>query len=157
MRLTLIFLSVSSLSLMLATIADFKGDTFKVILAYLAGAVFWLFLILGYVTFFVLSKHRKVYEKTKEKAERSEHRRDVGSRSSKRPLPGILRFFSNRYAAVADLAMGISIILLFVLRNNQIATIIIVSILVLSVHLHGILNGINFKYTTEINAARIKK
>ena len=158
MKMVLSFLSVSSLSLMLATVADFKGDTFKIILAYFTGAVFWLFLILGYVIFFVLSRHRKTYEKTKEnRSDRTDRRRESENKTGKKSLPGILRFFSNRYAVVADVVMAISIILLVIPSNSQNVTIIIVSILVLSVHFHGILNGINFEYIRELSNKKQSK
>ena len=152
MKIVYCLLAVSSLSLMLATVADFKGEPFKVFLAYATGVIFWLFLILGYVVFYKINKHRKEYEKTQVRESDRETRRKNRETNKK---PGIICFFSNKYAVIADIVMVVSLVLslvfLFVPSLSQNAAIIFVSILVLSIHMHGILNGVNFRYISKIS------
>lgn len=152
MKSVFLMLFISSLSLMLATVADFRGSGIQVFLAYFTGIVFWLFLILGYVLFFQVSKHRKEYERTRSAEADGEGRRR--SREYKK-TPGIICFFSNRYAVVADIAMIIffilSLVFLLIPSLSQNAAIIFISLFILSLHMHGILNGVNYRYIRSVS------
>lgn len=145
MRISVILLLISSFSILLVMFASFDGTTFQKILAYLTGVSFWLFLILGYVAFYQVSKHRKVYEK--------KNPSPAYRKAQKRP--GILTFFSDRMAMSMDVIMIISLILsllfLFIPSLNQNIAIVFIAILIFSIHMHSILNGINYKYTLYLS------
>ena len=142
-------LAVSSFSLILSSIGNYKGNTINVIAAILAGSFFWLFLIGGYLLFALISGHRKEYEKLKKDSGNS---RRVKRRNNR---PGIICFFSNKYAAVADFALFISFFLillfLFIPSVSRNIVIIMISVFVYSLHMHSILNGRNFKYIVQLS------
>lgn len=147
MRISIILLLISSFSVLLVMFASFDGNTFQKILAYLTGATFWLFLIIGYVVFYQVSKHRKKYEiKNPAPPYRKGQKR-----------PGILTFFSDRVAMSMDIIMIISLILsllfLFIPSLNQNIAIVFIAILIFSIHMHSILNGVNYKYTLHLSCS----
>ena len=144
MRTALISLTVSSLSLLLGIFADFEGYGFQAALGYIAGALFWLFLAGGYWLLFKLSKRRKEFEKDNPDAPYIKRQK----------RPGILTFFSNRWAALADLVLPISFIILLLILFiplGKVVTFIAASAFALSAHMHSVLNGINFKYILYIS------
>ena len=145
MRRSIIMLAISSFSLLLITVSDYSGSTFNVIMAVLTGLLFWFFLISGYATLAVISKHRKVYE--------SEH--STGRRRAKnKKRPGAFCFFSNPKAACADVAMIVLLVALaviwFIPVKSIIPKLIIVPMFLFSVHMHCILNGVNYKYISQL-------
>lgn len=151
MKIIIIALAVSSFSLILATFGDYNGSTANIITAVIAGLLFWLFLILGYVLLAMISKHRKQYEK---KAVDFQTNRTRGTENKKKP--GVICFFSNKYASIADVVMVISIILTLVIvllipKTPQMLQLLLISLTVFSIHMHCVLNGINFKYIRKLS------
>lgn len=144
-KITCILLAVSSFSLLLSFFGDYGGNAFNVVMAALTGILFWACLIAGYALFAVINSHRKKYVKAKKSS--------VSERNRKR-LPGIICFFSNKYAIVADFAMILFFILtlvfIFIPFLNQSIAVIAIAILLFSVHMHCILNGMNFRYILQI-------
>lgn len=109
--------------------------------------MFWLFLIVGYVVFAIISKHRKNYEKLN----RVRGTRPVRTKSRN----GMFCFFSNKYAMIADIVMVVSLIItlvfMFIPTLNQNVAVFFVAILIYAVHMHAILNGVNFRYIKSLN------
>lgn len=130
-------LFISSFSIILVFFGDYEGELINCICAYLVGIGFWGGLIFAYVLFGVLNARRKKQLKSTENLN-----------TEKRP--GIICFFSNKYAKVFDILLVISLLLtvvfMFVPFLNQDAVIISLSVFLFSLHMHSILNGINFKY-----------
>ncbi|MBQ7134424.1 MAG: hypothetical protein IJO20_08030 [Ruminococcus sp.] len=134
MKGALISLSVSPLSILLTFWGDYNGKVLNVIIAYLVGVLFWAGLISGCAMLFVVNKHRKA---------------DKSFRSKKK-LPGVISFFSNQHAMLADVFMAISFVLLlvflFVPWFNQGVTVVLIAVFLFAFNMHCVLNGMNFKY-----------
>ena len=147
MRLTILFLAISSFSLLLITVSDYSGSAFNVVMAVLTGILFWLFLILGYLMLAAVSRRRKEYER--------ENRESRRKRSNNKKRPGVFCFFSNPYATAADVAMAVLtvalIVLMFIPEKSMTPKLIVVPTLIFSAHMHGILNGVNFAYTNKLS------
>ncbi len=127
-----ICLFISSFSLLFSFGGDFNGSTMNKIFAYATGLGFWLGLLIGYILLFVLNRNRKRYDNT-----------------ALTRRAGIICFFSNRYATVFDILLAVSLIvtvLFFVLLSYHSEAIIALCICLFSLHMHIILNGINFQY-----------
>lgn len=135
-------LFVSSFSLLFSLKGNFEGTTLEKILAYATGTGFWLCLIMGYVLLFRMNQFRK---------------QQKDSPSEKHW--GIFSFFSNKYAQWADILLIISLVgtvLFLVLASKYPAnelystmTVIILSVCLFSLHMHAVLNGINFQYVLD--------
>ena len=147
--MTVIFLALSSASILLATFGDYDGEWYQKVAAVMTGVLFWLFLILGYISFFRLSRSRKAFE--------AKHPDAVKRKSRK---PGVIVFFSNRYAATADIVMVISLIIfllsLFVPFLGTLK-LLWLAVLIFAAQMHGILNGINYKYIMYIQQNKRSK
>ena len=158
MKFVIAALALSSFSLIFTIFGDYNGNTLNVIVAVTVGVVFWLFLILGYVVFSRIAVHRKQYEKT-QNISRSDN--DKPRKDDNKKKPGIICFFSNPYAVAADIALlvslAVNVIFLFIPSVNQVAETIFIAILVFSLHMHCILNGVNFKYTYDLSNSKQKK
>lgn len=145
MKTTLTLLTISSLSLLLGIFADFNGSGFQKALAYFAGAIFWLCMLFAYLTLRSLSQRRKKYEQKHTDA----------SYIKRQKYPGALTFFSNKWAAIADLILLIFailiLIILFVPSPSTVLTFIIAAIFACALQMHAVLNGINFKYILFIS------
>ncbi len=145
MKLVVSLLMVSSVSILFAIFADVDGNTANVIMAYAGAGLFWLTLIAGYVLLGVVSGHRKKYDNTQKY---SQGHMKVSSR------PGAFCFFSNKLAMIADIAMlasfVITLMFIFIPSFNQNVAVFFVAILIFSVHMHCILNGVNFRYIKSL-------
>lgn len=133
MKLVFVLLFISSFSLILVLFGDYEGELINKICAYLVGICFWGGLIAGYILFGVINSKRK---KKKESAKKR---------------PGVICFFSNKYAKVFDILFVISLILsvvfMFIPALNQgIVLVLFISVCVFSLHMHSILNGVNYEY-----------
>ena len=139
-------LFISSFSLIFSIFGNYDTTTFKKIMAITGAVLFWLCLMVGYVIFSLISERRKAYERK---------HRERGIRPVKKGKPGILCFFSNKYAMIADITMVasfiVTLVFLFAPSLNQNIAVIFVSVLVFAIHMHGILNGVNFKYIESLN------
>ncbi len=139
--MSIILLLVTSLTILLIPLTDvFSGNTQKVC-SYIVGAVFWLSLILGQIIFWIANRERISIEHNLQKKE-------IKRLSAN--YPGVLCFFQNREAAVADVTVIISFLLviaelIFKIKSEWII-LSSVSTLIFSFGMHCILNGINYKY-----------
>ena len=135
-------LAVSSLSLCFAAFGSYDASAFRTVLTVLLALLFWVCLIAGYVLLFVISGHRKKYEKNASR----DNRRKAKSGSR----PGIICFFSNRAAVIADFAMIgffiLNLVFMFIPGVSRTFSYISLSLLVFAIHMHCILNGVNFEY-----------
>lgn len=148
MKFVFISLVISSFSLVLSIFADFNGNFFQIFIAYFSGVLFWLFLIVGYVLLFIISRDRK----------NTSEINYVNKKDKKWKTVGIINFFSNTKAKEADIFMIIFLICLILclvipIFDNNIAMIIL-SLFLFCFHLHCILNGINYKYVCSLNKKR---
>ena len=143
MKTIVVLLFVSSFSLILSFFGDYSGNAFNVIMAYAVGVLFWLGLIVGYILFFSLNKRRKKDKKFVYKF---------------KSRPGIFVFFSNKYAFVIDIAMIamliFTVIFSFIPLMNYSLSVVSASILLFLIHMHCLLNGVNFKYILSITKER---
>lgn len=135
-----IILCISALSILLVFFANYSGNVFNIITAYLMGVVFWGGLIAGYVLLFIVNKHRK--------------QKSSSQKAEKKPKFGIITFFSNKPAIIADVVMCLSLVLTIVFTfvhvlNDGLWT-VFGSIFLCAIHLHIIFNGANFKYIKSI-------
>lgn len=109
------------------------GDVQNVWITIIVGSCFWLFLILGVITQIVLSKHYKIVFGKKQ------------TKEDKQPKLGLISFFKNGFATLADLLMAISLIGLIVsmILSNSSGYIcyIFLALLAFSFCMHCILNG----------------
>lgn len=135
-------LFISSFSILLSFFGDYNGSVLNVIMAYAVGILFWVFMLAAYILLIILNSKRKKSRNTAGNNPRKD---------GKRHLPGAFRFFSNKYAAVADISMILFLILTvvfaFIPVLNQLLEIIFISFFIFSLHMHCILNGVNFTYT----------
>ena len=139
-------LFVSSFSVLFSIFSDFEGNAFNKISGYMGAILFWLFLIVGYMFFYIISKNRKTYER---------QNRVSGTRPVKtKSRNGMFCFFSNKYAVIADIVMVVSLIatlvFMFIPTLNQNVAVVFVAILIFSLHMHAILNGVNFRYIKSL-------
>ena len=99
------------------------------------GLAFWFFAISGYILLIVANV---------------EFKRISGNlRKNKRSLPGIISFFSNKIAMIADVAVIISIVAFVIiciteLRFKYIAFVTLF-LLIFSLHMHCLFNGRIYK------------
>ena len=148
MRAVIFLLAASSIFLCFAAFGSYNASSFRALVTAVTAILFWGCLIAGYVLLFIISKHRKEYEK---RAPRDKRRREA----AKKNRPGIITFFSHPAAVIADIAMiGLFIVIMafmFIPGIPQSLTIILIAFLVFAIQMHGVLNGVNFKYI-EIQA-----
>ncbi|MBQ3665821.1 MAG: hypothetical protein II919_06925 [Lachnospiraceae bacterium] len=132
--------SASVLSMM--RVSGIASEKKNYIPMYIVGAIFWLGIILTYVLTGVASYNRK-------KAIELGYGEDFVHKI------GIISFFENREAKVADLVMAGSI--LFVIYeilsgfDQDIVILISIFLTIYSVHMHCILNGKNY-YFSKVNS-----
>lgn len=105
------------------------------------GACFWIFLILGIVTQFILSKRRRDWYRIQR----------VKSRNYKRI--GLFAFFQNKFAIVADVAVVISLVgftaTMFITNSVGYTCYVFLSLLVFTFCMHCILNGKIYYHITN--------
>ena len=98
---------------------------------------------MGVVLLFILNNHRK----------KNKHFRDGGRTGNQRF--GALSFFSNKTAAVFDIAMVVLLILvvisMFIPLMNQGITLALFAFFLFSVYMHSLFNGVNFTYINSLN------
>lgn len=140
MKTVIVLLFISSFSLILSLFGDYNGNVLNVVMAYAVGVLFWGGLIAGYVLLLIINSHRKktLVSKTDNSAGRV----------------GIISFFTNKIAIICDCAIPVLLILMIIFiffpLNNQVITVIIYSLLVFSLHMHCVFNGLNFKYIKSV-------
>ncbi|MDF2820879.1 MAG: hypothetical protein K0R15_1320 [Clostridiales bacterium] len=140
-------LLVSSYSLLCIPYASNLAQNGDVLLRNLWAAVFWLTLILGYGTFFIVELSRK---KTTTK-----------TKKGKKALPGIIKFYSNSLAKVVDIIFAVSIILILVLQFingiNEYLSYALLSTSLFLFHMHCFVNGENYRWIANKNNKELKQ
>lgn len=131
----------SPLSLILVLFIDLDGGILDRVLSYMIAGIFWLGIIAG-VLFLTLTIKEKNYAVKKIKKR--------GNRVRKFKNIGIISFFRNNIASVADIFLLLMIILLIVLIifkvNIEWLVILNIVFLYLSIILHSFFNGKNYRY-----------
>ena len=121
-----ILFSISCLSILLTVAGDYEGS------------LLWGNLILALACLIILKKQRK---KSGKKA--------FGRHSGSDRI-GVICFFSNRAAAVIDVIMILLFIalpvIMFTLKTNGYINLILIVFTVISVYMHSMFNGLNFRY-----------
>lgn len=145
MKLSIIFVAVSSLSLIGVAFSDFNANGIRHFTAYVTGAVFWIFLIVGYILLAIVSNRRKADKRAKITDKR----------------PGIICFFTSKEAKIADIGMFAAIVLSlvfsFVPGISAAVRVIFIALLVLSIQMHCILNGVNYRYIRSLTEGKTSK
>lgn len=132
---------LSAFSMILSFFGDYKGDRLAVTFAVLTGLLFWFGLILGAVLLFIVNQHRKKYVSNR--------------RTLAKKRIGAIHFLSNQWAAIADITLLGSFVLMLAVMfipgvGQSIATVLF-SFLLFAIYMHCVLNGINFIYIKSIN------
>ncbi len=144
-----IWLAVSIISFLLLSISfllmpiESKSTTESIsVISLISGVLFWLSIICGIVTQVALSNRSKVWLASNK----------IRRNNIKRRL-GIVSFFQNRFAVVADITMIIGLVglIISVLMTNGIgyACYIFLALFVFSFSMHCILNGKTFYVITN--------
>ena len=138
---SIVCMSLMSSSILLipsANRSELAGRQWQIVLC---GFLLWIPLIAGYVSFFFVNRFRR--------KRRSGRRPPEGVKAW-----GIMKIFSNFWALVVDIGFLIGLIgfLLFVFINQEnYGTYIFLFIAVLTLQLHGMFNGVNYKFISNIN------
>ena len=126
---------VSAFAWLLSPFGDYKGSALAVFVAILVGVLFWLGLIAGIVLIMMINSHRK---------------KNAGANAKSTGRPGAFRFFSNRKAMIADIAMIVFLVVLIVLSfvriKEQSLFMIAFAFFLFSLYMHCVLNGTNYQY-----------
>lgn len=100
----------------------------------MVGLMFWIFAIAGYVLLTLADRERKRFV--------LKHREDLNAQNGR---PGIITFFSNIPAVVADTAMVCTVILLITAQFTKLKdtyfVYIMLFVLNFSLHMHCLFNG----------------
>lgn len=146
----LFWLAVSSLFLMSGTIlfmpiASKAGENNRQVLL-LIGTVFWISAIAGYTMLLLANSERKWFLKNK-----------VGIDNKMNCLPGIITFFTNVPATIADVVAILSFVLMVIInftdRRYDYISYVLLFLLALSLNMHCLFNGRIYK-TTKFKRTR---
>ncbi|MCM1115505.1 MAG: hypothetical protein NC397_08435 [Clostridium sp.] len=127
---SVILMAIGSFSLMLSLVVDFKADGIKSLLSYIAAAVFWVSIVVGWI----LQVASYLFVK-----------KNINFRC----LPGIIKFFSNKLALIADVAMFAAFIVCIICLLCNVAVwlqLLFISLFVFAFQMHIVMNSKNFKY-----------
>lgn len=133
-------LSAMSATFLMMPLASELSDATNEWSVRIAGILFWAFAIAGYGTIIKANNSRKRFLNKK-------FGRDV----QKHFRPGLLCVFSNKYAKAVDIMLAIVaaafVIALFTKIKNTYGIIVILSLLVWAVNMHGLFNGRIYRIT----------
>lgn len=146
MKRTILFLLISSLTLLFSLFTDTENSVLRAA-TYIGGLLFWIFLLLGYLMFYKFSQFRKKQQKN--------------NRSVKNK-PGIIVFFSNPTAKKADIVMILSLVISVgmmivkqIIKGNdptfnsfvfECISVLSFAVFVFAAQMHAILNGVNYRF-----------
>ena len=142
-RMSCIMFGISAFSILLTFLGDYNGNSASVFFAIMTGVLFWGCLIAGILLLLVVNSHRK------------KRRRFINGRRMEKSKCGALSFFSNRTAAIFDIAMVVFLLLvvlsMLIPLISQSVTLILFAFLLFSVYMHSMFNGVNFTYINSKN------
>ena len=137
--IAVVFLSLMAGSILLMPLATKIGEENRSILLGV-GLAFWLSMIAGYFFVYVANRERKWFIRKKLDG-------DVGMGCR----PGVITFFDNVLATVADVVMIASFLLLigvsFTELKYEYISYVLLSLLIFSLNMHCLLNGRIYKVT----------
>ena len=144
-RLSFAAFIISALSLLLSFFGSYKtGNALQIMFAVITGVLFWGGLAAAILTFVMVNSHRKAYEKKHREKKKKNNNLNIG----------VLSFFSNKEAKIADLIMMILILILLVIMFIPAVGLDIKvamgSLILASVYAHSMLNGINYRYIKSL-------
>lgn len=141
--LSIIFISLGSLSFVFMPLSSSTSNFEFKLPVILNGLVFWVSFICGYVALFLANSQCKKC-----------------NGASKKGRIGLFSFFSNRYAKVFDILMVVTFIAMILMvifgKSLYYLIFIILALLILSINMHGILNGRVMKTIIHKNEERRK-
>ena len=128
--------ALTSLAVLLTPLSGDEG--IKKAAGYLIGVLFWLGIAGGcFLYFWLYRKEHKLLKQT----------------MTKEKIPSGLRFFSNRFAAVSDRILIVTLCLnIYCIRTlgvNQLLELAAMFLFTTSVYMHFLLNGRVFQYITQ--------
>lgn len=139
LNLTFVFPCIGFLLLLCIPLVDTTGYQIQKLGALLLAAIFWLCIMLEIFFTFRCKRERVRLEK--------EHYR---SRWMRHMLPGVISFFKNLEATVADIILVITVISTVIVILSRVSSGFIsigsIAILFLSFNMHCLLNGKNYRY-----------
>ena len=141
--LSIMFMFLFSISFLIMPIASQKSFEGKPILLILNGIWFWLTGIISLILFMIANKRRK------------KQIQDISNIENNKP--GILQFFSNIWAKVADCLFLLSLIglIIFIIILPQSYFLFVFAFFsVFTFLMHCVLNGKNFKYIINSNQGK---
>ncbi len=134
-----IFLLLMAGSILIMPMATKVGEEDRTVLL-LSGLVFWISCIAGYTLLFMANKERKYFI-----------RRKLNGDPSMDCKPGIITFFDNVPATIADVAMIASFLLFvgmyFTELKYEYISYVLLFIFVFSLNMHCLFNGRIYKIT----------
>lgn len=133
------FFLLMSASILIMPMASEMGARERYMLI-LSGCEFWVSFVIGYILIFMANKERKYFIRRKLKGDVS-----MGCRA------GIITFFDNVPATIADIAMISSFLLFFGINFTELRykyiSYVLLFILVFSLNMHCLFNGRIYKIT----------
>lgn len=127
-KLSLVMLTITSIVIACTSFANYNEDGFNKVFSLFLTVTLWVSLLLGYISMFLFYKNKRI--------------------CNFKGRVGIISFFSNRYAAIADACLILTVILLIVfivinLKNSLIYSLIF-GALFFTLNLHCVFNGKTF-------------
>lgn len=139
------FLFLMSATILFMPVVSKAGENNRQVFM-LMGTVFWGSAIVGYTMLLLANAERKWFLKNK-----------VGIDDKMNCLPGIITFFTNIPATIADVVAVLSIVLTVIInftsRRYDYISYILLFLLVLSLNMHCLFNGRIYK-TTKFKRTR---
>lgn len=138
-RMTLLIMCIQFLMLFLIPVVNVYGTDFQRISSYIVATIFWSCLVIIIVLIFKTSGKRRLLEKNIENI-----------RLKRKYRLGIISFFKNQEAMIADLILFVSFVFSIVLIAFEInvdwLVYIMISLFFFTFNLHCLLNGKNYRY-----------
>lgn len=137
--LAVVFLLLMSVTILFMPMASKAGENNRQVLM-LTGTAFWGSAIIGYMMLIFANAKRKRFLKN-----------EVGTDSKMNCLPGIITFFANVPATIADVVAILSLILTVVINFTNLRydyiSYVLLFLLILSLNMHCLFNGRIYKTT----------
>lgn len=139
LNLSFVFPCIGSLLFLCIPLVDTAGSQAQKIGAFLLAVLFWICITLEIFFTFRCKRERRYLE-----------RRHYRRRWMRHMYPGVISFFKNFEATVADIALFVTAVLTVIFNWIRLSSTLIsigcMAILFLSFNLHCLLNGKNYRY-----------